>query len=266
MDSKDKVKEEKEILKLSKLGFGFKLVRFTTLLSVTWIITTITAFCLGLTLLLLNTKQAVLVLGGIFLVVVYGPHWLMLWVCMFSHTCREENVSGIEEIAEAYTYFSAILNLVLNFVGCFLTVFEEQYLKAGIEFIFRFSQAGPILVLLIFLIGIFYTSKLLHGLRTHQDGHLGDYIVFRYFMLGVTIILTIVATTQFSINFSESLHETILCGFLALALGCLIFMLDVGPTIILHSIWSQESNENPKPKKIYTIDIPDTPIPDSWYW
>jgi len=170
---------------------------------------------------------------------------------MFSE-CRVENVSGIEDIAKAYSYVSAILNLIFNLAGLFLlTVYEEQHLKAGIEFIFSSSPGGPIMVLLIFLIGIFYNSKLIHGLRTNQDEHLRDYIVFRYSMLAVTIILTIVATTQFSINFSESesLHVTILCGFLALALEFLIFMLDVGPTIILHSIWSQESKEDP----IYTI-------------
>merc|ERR1712137_806078 len=141
------------------------------------------------------------VLGGIFLLAVFGPYWLVMWGRMLEE-CSEENpnLSWIEDIAKAYTYFSAILNLVLNFVGFFLTGFHrEQNLKAGIEFIFCTSPTGPILVLVIFLIGIFYTSKLLHGLRTHQRGHLRDYIVFRLQMLGVTWILTIVATTLFSI-------------------------------------------------------------------
>ena len=268
MDSKQK--EEKGKLKLSKLGFGFKLVRFTSVLSVTWIITALAGCSLGLALAFIDTNLKFtiggfrvinLVLGGIFLFCTFS---FLTWGQMYSE-CRAENVSGIEEIAKAYSYVYAILNLILNLVGLFLLSVYE-HLKAGIEFIFSTGPGGPILVLLIFLIGIFYSSKLIHGLRTHQDRHLGDYIVFRYFILAVTIILTIIAMTVFSINFSEQILWTTLCGFLGLALGCLNFMLDVGPTIILHSIWSQESNENPKLKKVYTIENPDTPIPDSWYW
>ena len=164
--------------------------------------------------------------------------------------CRVENISGIGEIAKAYSYVSAILNLILNLAGLFLlTVYEEHYLESGIEFIFHSNSGGPILALLIFLTGMFYTSKLLHGLRMHQDGHLRGYIVFRYFMLGIIMILTIVTMTVISTNGADQLQWTLLCGFLVLAFECLIFMLDVGPTIILHSIWKQESPENP----IYTI-------------
>ncbi len=38
-DSKDKGKEEKLVFKLSKLGFGLNLIRFTSALSASWIIT-----------------------------------------------------------------------------------------------------------------------------------------------------------------------------------------------------------------------------------
>jgi len=254
MDSKEK-KEEKGNLKLSKLGFGFKLVKFTSVLSVAWIITALAGCSLGFALAFVDTNLKFtiggfriinLVLGGIFLFCTFS---FLTWGRMYSE-CRAENVGGIEEIAKAYSYVSAILNLIFNLAGLFLlTVYEEQHLKAGIEFIFRSSQAGPILVLLIFLIGIFYSSKLIHGLRTNQDGHLRDYIVFRYFMVAVTIILTIVATAQFSINFHAPLLGPILYVFLALVLGfMMIFILDVGPTIILYSIW-KESKVDP----IYTI-------------
>ena len=237
---------EKSINKLSKLGFGFKLVRFTSVLSVTWILASLAGCSLGVILAFAETDNNFTinsvrhtVLGGIFLFCTFS---FLTWGRMFSE-CRAKNVSGIGEIAKAYSYVSAILNLILNLAGLLvLTVYEEQFLKTAIESIFRTNPSGPILVLLIFLIGIFYNSKLIHGLRMHQDGHLRGFIIFRYFMLGVTLILTIVTTAVISTNLSNHLEWTTLCGFLALAFGCLLFMLDVGPTIILHSLWSQESD------------------------
>ena len=254
MDSKVKEKEEKGKLKLSKLGFRFKLVKFTSVLSVTWIITALAGCSLGFALAFIDTNLKFtiggfriinLVLGGIFLFCTFS---FLTWGRMYSE-CRVENVGGIEEIAKAYSYVSAILNLILNLAGLFLlTVYEEQHLKAGIEFIFSSSPGGPILILLISLIGIFYSSKLIHGLRMHQDRHLRDYIIFRYFMVAITWVLTIAAIAQIT-----SLHYQHFLGLnlCLLALGCLIlmFMLDVGPSIILYSIWSQESKEDP----IYTI-------------
>ena len=264
MDSEEKEQKEKNIIKLTKLGFGFKLVRFTSVLSVTWIITALAGCSLGVSLAFAVADReylpwyifslvadnftigGALVLGGIFL---FSTFSFLTWGRMFAE-CRAENISGIGEIAKAYSYVSAILNLILNLAGLFLlTVYEEHYLESGIEFIFHTNPGGPILALLIFLTGMFYTSKLLHGLRMHQDEHLKGYILFRYFMLGIIVILTIVTVTVISINGAEQLQWTLLCGFLVLALECLIFMLDVGPTIILHSIWNQESPENP----IYTI-------------
>ena len=249
MNSEDEEKED--TLRLSKLGFGFKLIRFTSILSVTWIITALAGCSLGVFLaiipmdqdhnLITGTGGGILywILGGLFLFCTYS---FLTWGRMFFES-RAKNVSGIEDIAKAYSYVSAILNLILNLAGLLvLTVYEEQFLKTAIESIFRTNPSGPILVLLIFLIGIFYNSKLIHGLRMHQDGHLRGFIIFRYFMLGVTLILTIVTTAVISINLSNHLEWTTLCGFLALAFGCLLFMLDVGPTIILHSLWSQESD------------------------
>ena len=107
MDSKQK--EEKGKLKLSKLGFGFKLVRFTSVLSVTWIITALAGCSLGLALAFIDTNLKFtiggfrvinLVLGGIFLFCTFS---FLTWGQMYSE-CRAENVSGIEEIAKAYSY------------------------------------------------------------------------------------------------------------------------------------------------------------------
>ena len=241
---KTKEKEKEDTLKLSKLGFGFKLIRITSVLSVTWIITALAGCSLGVFCaiipmdLKLTTGRGVLywILGGLFLFCTYS---FLTWARMLFES-RAKNVSGIEDIAKGYSYLSAILNLILNLAGLLLlTVYEGQFLKAAVEYIFSTNPGGPILVLLIFLIGIFYNSKLIHGLRMHQDEHLKGYIIFRYLMLGVTLILTIVTTAVISVNFSDHLEWTTLCGFLALAFGCLIFMLDVGPTIILHSLWNQ---------------------------
>lgn len=246
MKSKEKEKEDTRTLKLSKLGFGFKLIRITSVLSVTWIITALAGCSLGVFLAIIpmdlkltsGCGAVVLywILGGLFLFCTYS---FLTWGRMLFES-RAKNVSGIEDIAKGYSYLSAILNLILNLAGLLLlTVYEEQFLNAAVEYIFRTNPGGPILVLLIFLTGIFYNSKLIHGLRMQQDEHLKGYIIFRYLLLGVTLILTIVTTAVISINFSDHLEWTTLCGFLALAFGCLIFMLDVGPTIILHSLWNQ---------------------------
>ena len=249
--------DEKNLFKLSTFGFGFKLIGFASILSVTWFITALAGCILGLCLTFYvvsgyvneeSIMQSSLNLYGVFSwgiggICIFCTFSLLMWGRMIRE-CKEENTIGIEKILTVYCLVSALTNLIINFAGLLLlVVYEEKHLKDAIESLFQSYTVGHILVLLIFIGGIVFTSKLIHGLRTKQDGHLSDYIIFRYILLGLTLILTIITVSMMTTNTGDWCVP--LYGLLALSLGCLIFMLDVGPTIILHSIWKQEIIENP---------------------
>ena len=153
---------------------------------------------------------------------------------------KNENISLIEKYVKIHSYVSSLLNSVLQVaVVLFLALHENQQLR---ETITNFKVTITISV--VILIGIIATCSLIYGLRTKQSGYLKYYIIFRYLFLSSAVIAIIVAVTLITIN--TEVWWTPLCGLLALPLVCLFSVLDLGPTIILHSIWIHSEMEIPK--------------------
>merc|ERR1719468_109075 len=101
-----------------------------------------------------------------------------------------------------------------------------------------------ITITVVILTGTIATFSLIYGLRTKQSGYLKYYIIFRYLLLSSAVIAIIVAVTLITIN--TGVWWAPLCGLMALPLVCLFSVLDLGPTIILHSIWIYSETEIPK--------------------
>ena len=149
---------------------------------------------------------------------------------------ENENISLIEKYAKMHSYFSSLSNTFVQVsVVLVLALHENQHLKETIEK----CNVYVIMVILAMFTGIIFTCRLIHGLRTKQSGHLRDFIIFRYLLLiFADFRLTLVAMIM--ITLFTGVWWMRLCGLLGLSLLCLGSVLDLGPTIILHSIWIQE--------------------------
>lgn len=231
----------KNKVRLSRLGFCFELIKFSSILSKTGFVTTVAGFFSGLWLTLyvvthedLTTKDGEKPFasgalycgtGGVLFICTCS---IILWSRLIMESKRK-NINGIQKIVKMHTYASAVLKLNLYFsVLTFLVIFYDQHLKESMETYFGINLTLPVLGVLVF-IEIIFTCNLLHGLRIKKSGNLKIYIIYRYILLVVTLIVTIVKVTMGAWWIPQ-------CGFLAISLGCLVYILDLGPIIIIQSI------------------------------
>lgn len=247
----EKGKEDGQIeVRIPGIKLGWKLFRFSYLLSVTGFVATIATVLIrfGLSLYLsvnndlvreynLNRPPSIYfqlaVVGNMSILLVF------FWSRMILES-KNENISLMEKYVKIHSYVSSLLNSVLQVaVVLFLALHENENQQLR-ETIANFK----VTVTLVTLTGIIATCGLIYGLRTKQSGYLKYYIIFRYLLLSFTVIAIIVVVTLITIY--TGLWWTPLCGLLVLTLVCLFSVLDLGPTIILHSIWIHSEMEIPK--------------------
>ena len=225
-------------------GLSFKLFRFSYLLSMTGLVTSVGTSLLGsgFNLYLYFDEDLCRDVSKF----VNRPHYFLFHVtsiCLWSTyfwrwmimESKNEKIVLIEKCVKIYSYASSLMNFILQVtVVLVLALHENQHLKETLAN----CKVTLALVILAVLTGIIFTCRLIHGLRTKQSGHLKDYIIFRCLLLSFAVILTVVAVTMITIF--SGVWWMPLCGLFALSLVCVFSVLDLGPTTILHSIWSQE--------------------------
>lgn len=224
-------------------GLSFKLFRFSYLLSVTGLVTSFGAGLIGSGInLYLNFDEDLCRDVSKF---VNRPHYFLFHVtniCLCSTyfwasmimVSKNENMVLIEKYVKNYSYTSSLSNSLLQVtVVLILALHENQHLSETIAN----CKITLAVVLLAVLTGIIFTCRLIHGLRTKQSRLLRDYVNFRCLLLSSAVILTVVAVTMITVF--SGFWWMPLCGLLALSLVCVFSVLDLGPTIILHCIWTQ---------------------------
>ena len=248
----EKGAEDGEVeVRIPGIKLGLKLFRFSYLLSVTGFVATTATLLLrfGLSFYLsanndlvreynLNQPPSIY-----FQLAVVGNISIILWACFWSRMILEsknENISLIEKYVKIHSYVSSLLNSVLQVAVVLFIALHENENQQLSETIANFK----VTVTIVILTGIIATCGLIYGLRTKQSGYLKYYIIFRYLLLIFTIIAIIVVVTLITIY--TGVWWTPLCGLLVLTLVCLFSVLDLGPTIILHSIWIHSEMEIPK--------------------
>ena len=176
---------------------------------------------------------------GIAILILMVPY-LAMWI-LLNIKAKKRNIASIEKIVKIYSYVSGSLEIMamLVFIGVILFELLHEGPVYGIPHILIAVQIGTV----IFGLSIFATIPILvaclkiHGIRLEKNKLLSVYLGFRYVILLPTTLSAIMITLFIPAFWTD------------LMLGVLFFILDIGLTVILHSIRRDRGNfdgiENP---------------------
>ena len=240
MDQADK-------LKLTKFGFHLNLLGASSFLSVLGIIVSIigiigiiACFVMG-SIIASKTSNLGLVGLAIILLILTIPY-LVMWILLKIKTSKQD-IPGIEKIGKVYSYVSGSLEIIAMIARIILSarflathfswvsplsVYYAPDLLIGIESVYIACAA-------IYLV---FACLKIHGIRVENNKLIGKYLGFRYGLFALHLIGFIILSIYTGRN-----------GIIVLIVGGVYFILDIGLTVILHSIRVDRENtagtENP---------------------
>lgn len=217
-------------MKLTRYGFHLDLLGFSSFLSVLGIIVSIIGIIGGIVFFYFgsqlqnigpqrSTRVTFFVIGGVSLLLMLL--YLNMWILLKIKT-NKQDIPGIEKIGKVYSYVSGSLEIIGTIV---LIVFSIIGLLGGEDV---GMITGYIIGSAIYLI---FACLKIHGIRVGNIKLLGTYLGFRYALFILYMIAFIVLS--------------ILTGRMAIAAlitGIVYFILDIGLTVILHSIRVDREN------------------------
>jgi len=228
-------------MKLTKYGFHLGLFGFSSVLSVLGIIFSIIGTIGGIVLFWVGTQVydvhtpaagvTLYVIGAITLILMIP--YIIMWIILKIITSKQD-IPGIEKIGKIYSYVSGSLEIIGAIAG--LIVFSIALIQA-------MSYRQPDLLAIGYIIGsviyLIFACLKIHGIRLEKNKLLGIYLGFRYALF---ILHTIAFLVQSILTGERKEIVSLISGFL-------YFILDIGLTVILHSIRVNRENtagtENP---------------------
>ena len=244
-------------MKLTKYGFHLGLLGFSSVLSVLGIIVSIIGTIGGMVLFWVGTQAIIsyrgiaagvtlYVIGGIALILKIP--YIIMWTLLKIKTSKQD-IPGIEKIGKIYSYVSGSLEIigaiaVLIVFSIALHSIRNQYstiLTSTLNPAGYYHQPDYLAVGYIFgsVIYLIFACLKIHGTRLEKNKLLGTYLGFRYALF---ILHTIAFLVQSLLIWERK-------GIVSLIFGFLYFILDIGLTVILHSIRVNRENtagtENP---------------------
>ena len=228
---------DKMKLKLTKYGFRLNLLGSSSFLSVLGIIVSIIGVIGSIACFVFGWIAArngrrglggfasvILYVTGAVILIIMVPY-LIMWILLKIKTSKQD-VPGIERIGKIYSYVSGSLEIIAMIARIILSI-RTLNLLAG-------WPATYLIVDIVFIIGaaiyLAFACLKIHGVRVENNKLVGTYLGFRYglfvlHMIGF-IILSIISR-HFDISiFVVGIH----------------FILDIGLTVILHSIRVDREN------------------------
>ena len=222
-------------MKLTKYGFNLTLFGASSFLSVLGIVVSIIGVIASIAFFVLGSivtvkykterdyRTLLYVTGAVILILVIP--YLIMWILLKIKTSKQD-VPGIERIGKIYSYVSGSLEIIAMIARIIVSI-RTLNLLAG-------WPATYLIVDIVFIIGaaiyLAFACLKIHGVRVENNKLVGTYLGFRYglfvlHMIGF-IILSIIRR-HFEINiFVVGIH----------------FILDIGLTVILHSIRVDREN------------------------
>ena len=234
-------------VKLTKYGFRFNLLRSSSFLAVIGIIFSIIGIigsfaCFGRGLMFLYSGlyiwigserigSGLFIIGAILLIVMIP--YLAMWILLKIKTSKQD-IYGIERIGKVYIYVSGSLEIITSSVQIIYsawTLASVYYLNLSIG-----TQSVDIIGAAICFVS---ACLKIHEVRVENNKLIGTNLGFRYGLLALYMIgFIIVNITNYG-----------LWSITALIVGGVYFILDIGLTVILHSIRVDRENtagtENP---------------------
>ena len=226
-------------MKLTKYGFNLTLLRASYILSVLGIVVSIIGLIGSITYFVIGAKTGPgyfvfggFVIGtkrdgggyfdiGVVLLILTIPY-LIMWIFLKIKTSKK-NILDIERIGKNYSYVSGSLEIIATLA---LIIFSAYSLK-----VYHLRIIYPQIVLLVgSAIYLVFACLKMHGVRVENNKVVEIYLGFRYGLFFLHVIGFIVLSI-YSRDFDSSIF-----------VFTIYFILDIGLTVILHSIRVNREN------------------------
>merc|ERR1711934_258301 len=234
-------------MRLTKFGFHLNLLGFSTFLSVLGILVSIIGEIGGYVLIWPESRFSRSgdpgPLGvGCALLVLMIPY-LIMWILLMI-TTSQQDIPGIEKIGKVYTNVSGSLEIIVLIA---LIIFSNLDLFNSYSYsYYHYIDFGNIICIIGSAIFLIFACLKIHGIRVENNKLLGKY-------LGIRCALFILYMISFSIWSVLGGYRRNWTAIVFLIVGKVYFILDIGLTVILHSISVDRENtadpENPEEKK-----------------
>ena len=219
MDQADK-------LKLTKFGFHLNLLGASSFLSVLGIIVSSIGIIGGLIHYFINDSGALILIP--FLLIPYLFMWILLKIMT-----KKQDVPAIERIGKVYSYVSSsfeIIAMIIQIIFSALAVkklssIDVTSIPASFIAANNVSIALGSVYMIFSVIYLVFACLKIHGVRVENNKLIGTYIGFRYGLIAIFMILLIILNALRGFDFIIPIYEVV------------YFILDIGLTVILHSIW-----------------------------
>ena len=240
---KQQLDHQVDEMKLTKYGFRLDLLGFSSFLSVLGIVVSIIGIIGGIAFFVLGsttprsrdwgylTRNTFYVFGGLLLVLL--TPYIILWILLKIKTSKQD-IHGIERIGKVYSYLSGSLEVIGEIALIIFSIFGIVGFKHLLGW-----WIGCIIGSAIYFI---FACLKIHGIRVENNKLLGTYLGFRY----VLFIIYMVAHIVLSVHLYRANRQVAVAAPFT---GIVLFILDIGLTVILHSIRVDRENtagtENP---------------------
>jgi len=226
MDRENLIEEEDEVeMKLTKFGFRLNLLRFSSVLSLFGIVTSLLMIILGFAVIvMINSGSTFVSVNGQIIIIVMGLviflniPYLVIWIVIKIKTSKR-HISGVERIVKIYCYA----------IGFIETKAMIGIMIIGVSSFHNIDDVGIILIVGA-AVNLIAVCMKFYGIRLEKSKWIGIYIGFRYALFLLSLIL---------LSYNYSVSVLLLTG---ITVYLLYFMLDLGLTIILHSIRVDREN------------------------
>merc|ERR1712226_1341955 len=160
-----------------------------------------------------------------------------MWILLKIKTSKQD-IHGIEKIGKVYSYVSGSLEIIAMIARIIISVktlaavssfLGSSDLLIGIQSVFIGIESVYIIGAVIYFV---FACLKIHGIRVENNKLIGIYLGFRYGLFALYMIGFIF------LNIRLFELESIIC----LIVGGVYFILDIGLTVILHSIRVDREN------------------------
>jgi len=192
--------------------------------SVIGIIGSIACFLMGLWDQYLDLEEVFAnsyTIGAVLLIIMIP--YLAMWILLKIKTSKQD-IPGIEKIGKVYSYVSGSLEIIAMIARILFSAWSLSSISS-------FGWADNLLIGIqsVYIIGaaiyfVFACLKI-HGIRVENNKLMGMYLGFRYGLFALHMI-----------GFIILIKYTGFLAIIGLIVGGVYFILDIGLTVILHSI------------------------------
>jgi len=259
-------------MKLTKYGFRQDLFGFSSVLSVLGIFVSLSGIIGGIWFTVRGAQygcpvkwvsgygyQSHCIAMGVFCVIgsafiILMLPYLVLWINLKKKTSKKD-IPGIERIGKVYGYVSGSMEIIVVIVRILLSILIIAFIYGlidltWVEYILWSIRNAPsfdlrvlpITVIIHSAISLNFICLKIHGTRVKNNKLLGTYLGFRYSLFILHMIALIIASVSAPGVLDGDNVLVLAFGFAALVIDIVYLILDIGLTVILHSIRVDREN------------------------